>query len=63
MVLTDRELAVLRLLPSRLTNQEIAAELFMSVNTVKTHLKNLYTKIGASSRSDALRRARALDLL
>ncbi len=62
-ILTDRELAVLRLLPSRLTNQEIAGELFMSVNTVKTHLKNLYAKIGASSRSDALRRARALDLL
>jgi LuxR family maltose regulon positive regulatory protein len=62
-VLTDRELAVLRYLPSRLTNQEIAAELFMSVNTVKTHLKNLYAKIGASSRSDAVRRARTLDLL
>jgi LuxR family transcriptional regulator, maltose regulon positive regulatory protein len=62
-VLTDRELAVLRYLPSRLTNQEIAAELFMSVNTVKTHLKNLYAKIGASSRSDAVRRARALDVL
>jgi LuxR family maltose regulon positive regulatory protein len=60
--LTDRELAVLRYLPTRLTNQEIAAELFMSVNTVKTHLKSIYTKVGATSRSDAVRKARALDL-
>ena len=61
--LTDREQAVLRLLPSRLTNQEIAGELFVSLNTVKTHLKTLYVKLGAGSRADAVERAEALGLL
>jgi LuxR family transcriptional regulator, maltose regulon positive regulatory protein len=57
---TEREQAVLRFLPSRLTNQEIGAECFMSVNTVKAHLKNLYAKLGVSSRSAAIERARLL---
>ena len=59
-VLTKRERAVLRFLPSRLTNQEIGAQCFMSVNTVKAHLKAIYAKLGVSSRSDAIQRARLL---
>jgi LuxR family maltose regulon positive regulatory protein len=61
--LSDRERAVLRFLPTQLTNQEIASECFMSVNTVKTHLKNVYAKLGVSSRSGAVERARLLGLL
>lgn len=62
-VLSERERAVLRFLPTRLTNQEIALECFMSVNTVKTHLKSIYSKLDVSSRSDAVARARVLALL
>ena len=52
--LTDRELAVLQLLPSMMSNEEIAAELFVSVNTVKVHLKSLYRKLGVNSRREAV---------
>jgi LuxR family maltose regulon positive regulatory protein len=52
--LTDRELAVLQLLPSMMSNEQIARELFVSVNTVKVHLKSLYRKLGVSSRRDAV---------
>jgi LuxR family maltose regulon positive regulatory protein len=62
-VLSERESAVLRFLPSGLTNKEIASECFMSVNTVKTHLKGIYSKLGASTRSEAVDRARRLELL
>ena len=62
-VLTDRELSVLRFLPSRLTNAEIARECFMSVNTVKVHLKRIYAKLGVTSRAAAVERARLLGLL
>lgn len=55
--LTDRELAVLQLLPSMMSNLEIAEELFVSVNTVKAHLKSLYRKLGAVSRRDAVLRS------
>ncbi|MGB9345183.1 MAG: LuxR C-terminal-related transcriptional regulator, partial [Ilumatobacteraceae bacterium] len=61
--LTERERAVLRLLPTRRTNREIGRECFMSVNTVKTHLKNIYMKLGVDRRNDAIDRARALGLL
>ena len=44
-ILTERELSVLRFLPSRLTNTEIARECFMSVNTVKAHLKSVHAKL------------------
>jgi LuxR family transcriptional regulator, maltose regulon positive regulatory protein len=60
-ILTERELLVFRYLPSRLTNAEIAGECFMSVNTVKTHLKSIYSKLGVSSRSEAIVRGRLLD--
>jgi LuxR family transcriptional regulator, maltose regulon positive regulatory protein len=62
-MLTDRELLVLRFLPSHLTNAEIARECVMSVNTVKAHLKNIYAKLGVSTRAETVERARLLGLL
>ena len=62
-ILTDRELLVLRFLPSRFTNAEIARECLMSVNTVKAHLKRTYAKLGVTSRAAAVERARLLGLL
>lgn len=56
--LTDRELDVLRMLQSPLNLHEIAAELYISHNTVKTHTRSLYRKLGASSRTEAIRVAR-----
>jgi LuxR family maltose regulon positive regulatory protein len=61
--LTSSEVAVLRLLPSYLTNQEIAEQLFLSVNTVKTHLRSAYHKLGVTSRREAIARGRRLRLL
>jgi LuxR family maltose regulon positive regulatory protein len=56
--LTDRELDVLRLLQGPLSLPEIAAELYVSTNTVKTHARGVYRKLGAHSRTEALRLAR-----
>jgi LuxR family maltose regulon positive regulatory protein len=61
--LSARELAVLRYLPTMLTSQEIAGELFVSLNTVKSHLKNIYRKLDADGRRHAVRRARELGLI
>jgi len=61
--LTDREVGVLRLLPSMLSNTEIADELFISVNTVKVHLKSLYRKLDVPNRRGAVRRGHALRLI
>ena len=58
--LTDRERDVLRFLPSRLTLPEIADELFISVNTLKFHLKLIYRKLGVNSRAEAAEIARAM---
>ncbi len=58
--LTERELEVLRYLPSRLTVREIADELFVSVNTLKFHLRLIYRKLGVNSRADAAEHARRL---
>jgi ATP/maltotriose-dependent transcriptional regulator MalT len=58
--LTEREREVLRLLPSRLTLREIAGELFISVNTLKFHLKVLYRKLECNSRAEAAEVARAM---
>ena len=57
------ELAVLRLLASELTQREIGSELFLSMNTVKTHTRNLYGKLGVRSREEAVRQANVLGLL
>jgi LuxR family maltose regulon positive regulatory protein len=61
--LTDREGSVLRLLAGTLTNREIAGELYMSLNTLKTHLKSVYRKLGVGSRHDAVATARRLGVL
>jgi LuxR family maltose regulon positive regulatory protein len=61
--LTDRELDVLRYLPTMLTNQEMATQMYVSVNTVKAHLRSLYRKFGVTRRHAAVDRARELGLL
>lgn len=61
--LTEREHAVLQYLPTMMSNVEIARELFVSVNTVKTHLKAVYRKLGVDRRRDAVLRARQLEIL
>ena len=61
--LSDREIDVLHLLPSSLTSQEIADKLYISVHTTRSHLKNIYTKLGVHCRYDALIRAQELGLL
>jgi LuxR family maltose regulon positive regulatory protein len=61
--LSQRELGLLRYLPSPLSYGEIAQELFISPNTLKTHMKNLYRKLEVGSRQEAVTRARALELL
>lgn len=61
--LTARELEILRLITAGRTNPEIAELLYLSLNTVKWHVKNLYGKLGVSSRVEAAARAQELDLL
>jgi LuxR family maltose regulon positive regulatory protein len=61
--LSERELEVLRLLAAGLSNREIAEELYLSINTVKTHTKSIYGKLGVRSRTQAVNRARELELL
>jgi LuxR family transcriptional regulator, maltose regulon positive regulatory protein len=61
--LTGSELAVLRFLPSHMTNQEIAEALFLSINTVKTHLRSVYRKLGVTTRRQAISAAGRLGLL
>ena len=61
--LTERELAVLRLLTTPLSNREIGRELYVSVNTVRTHVQAVYRKLQAASREEAVAHARELGLL
>jgi LuxR family maltose regulon positive regulatory protein len=61
--LTERELVVLSYLPTMLKTGEIAADLFVSANTVKTHQQAIYRKLGVKTRRDAVERARASKLL
>ena len=55
--------AYLRYLPTNLTRPQIASRLYLSVHTVNTHIRNIYTKLGARDRSSPIRRARELRLL
>ncbi len=61
--LSPSELRVLRFLPTNLTRPEIAHQLHVSVNTVNTHIRSIYSKLGASDRSSAVRQPRELRLL
>jgi LuxR family transcriptional regulator, maltose regulon positive regulatory protein len=61
--LSPTELRVLRYLPTNLSRPEIASELSVSVNTVNTHVRNIYAKLQARDRSSAVQRARELRLL
>ena len=61
--LTDREREVLLHVSGMLNTVEVANEMYISVNTVKTHLRNIYRKLAAANRSEAVRRARTLQLI
>jgi LuxR family maltose regulon positive regulatory protein len=61
--LTESEIRVLGYLPSNLSAPEIAAEIFLSTSTVKTHMRHIYEKLGAHRRTEAVERARELGLL
>jgi LuxR family maltose regulon positive regulatory protein len=61
--LSERELDVLRLLASNLSQREIAGELFVTFSTVKSHARSIFRKLGVDSRADAVNRARELGLL
>jgi LuxR family maltose regulon positive regulatory protein len=61
--LSESEARILRYLPTNLSAPEIANDLYLSVNTVKTHLRHLYAKLGVNRRAEAVERARALGLL
>jgi len=61
--LTEREEAVLRLLPTHLSSSEIAERLVVAPSTVRTHIKNIYSKLQVHSRDEAVQQARNLGLL
>ena len=61
--LSERELEVLQLIAAGLTNPEIAARLYLALNTVKAHTRNIYGKLGVNNRTQAVSRARALGVL
>ncbi len=61
--LSERELEVLRLIAEGLTNQEIANGLYLSLNMVKVHTRNIYGNLGVNNRMQAVERARSLGIL
>ena len=61
--LSERERQILRLLAGGLSNDDIAANLFLSTNTVKTHLKRIYEKMGVNSRLKAVNKARSANII
>jgi LuxR family maltose regulon positive regulatory protein len=61
--LTSRELEVLRMLAAGRSNQAIAGQLFVTVDTVKKHVSHVLSKLGAANRTEAVSRARELDLI
>ena len=60
--LSERELEVLKLLRSELSGPEIAERMIVSLNTLRTHTKNIFNKLGVNNRRSAVRRAEELDL-
>ena len=61
--ISEREIEVLQLLANGRTYKEIAQELFVSVNTIKSHLKSIYGKLGVNNRREAVAQARLLHLI
>ncbi len=61
--LSERELQVLHLLDSSLTSTEIGRELYLSVNTIRTHIRNIYSKLGVNGRFEAVKKAKDLNLI
>lgn len=61
--LSERELEVLRLIAAGLSNNKIMEELFISLSTVKTHIRNIYSKLNVHSRTEVIVKAKGLDLL
>ena len=61
--LSERELEVLQLIAEGLTNQEVASRLYVALNTVKVHTRNIHAKLGVNNRIQAVARARALGVL
>ena len=61
--LSEREIEVLQLVAEGLTNNEIASRLFLSLNTIKGHTRNIYGKLNVHSRTQAVARAQSLGLL
>ena len=63
MVESEREIEVLQLIAEGLTNPEIASRLYLSLNTVKVHTRNIYGKLNVHNRAQAIARSQALGLL
>lgn len=61
--LSDRELEVLLLIAEGLSNKDIADRLYISTNTVKTHISNLFSKLDANRRTEAIKKARSLKII
>lgn len=61
--ISERELEVLKLIAEGLSNDEIAGKLFISINTVKTHVSNIFTKLKADRRTQAIQKARSLKII
>jgi LuxR family maltose regulon positive regulatory protein len=61
--LTDRERTVLARMGQAMSTEDIAVELFLSVNTIKTHQKSIYRKLSVARRNDAVRRGRELQII
>jgi LuxR family maltose regulon positive regulatory protein len=61
--LSEREIEVLQLIAEGLTNTEIAARLYLSLNTVKVHTRNIYGKLGVNNRTQAVARGRVVGIL
>lgn len=61
-VLSSRELQIVRRVGAGMTNQEVATDLYVSVNTVKTHLKNIFRKLEVANRAQAIARVNQLNI-